>query len=36
MFVDSVVYLFENYWFILLLALLIGFIVGWRSCTAAS
>ncbi len=36
MFVDSVVYLFQNYWFILLLASLIGFIVGWKSCAAAS
>ena len=36
MFVDSVTYLFQNYWFILLIAALIGFIVGWRSCTAAS
>ena len=36
MFIDSLVYLFQNYWFILLLAAFIGFIAGWKSCTATS
>ncbi|VAW23801.1 hypothetical protein MNBD_ALPHA11-993 [hydrothermal vent metagenome] len=36
MFIDSVTYLYENYWFVLLLALLIGFVVGWKSYASAS
>ncbi len=36
MFVDSVIYLFQNYWFILLLVGLVGFYVGWKSCAAAN
>ena len=36
MFVDSTIYLFQNYWFILLLVALIGFYVGWKSCAPAN
>ena len=31
---DSFFYLIENYWIFLTLALLVGIVTGWFSCTA--
>ncbi len=36
MFVDSVVYLIQSYWLIVIVVLGIGFFVGWRSYTPKS
>ncbi len=36
MFIDSIVYLYQSYWLIVLLVLLAGFVVGWKSCTSVS